>query len=69
LNEAFKAEPDFIRAFRWLEEKSIFPVDGALCEQSSAFVNACEFMSRYASAYQSKIKKANDRMETLMRGK
>jgi hypothetical protein len=53
--KALSEESFFFRAFRWMNEKAIFPISGALLEQSAQFVNACEFMTNYANAHSNKI--------------
>lgn len=48
----------FWRAFRWMEEKSIFPAPGSLCDQSNEFISACDFMKAYSSTAQRMKEKA-----------
>lgn len=57
----------FYRAFRWLEEKSIFPVDGSLLDQSFSFISACDFMKIYAAAYIARKREIDEKFKKLRR--
>jgi len=47
--KAIRDEGNFFRSYRWLEEKSIFPVTGGLLDQSAIFIHCVEFMNTYRS--------------------
>jgi hypothetical protein len=60
----------FYKAFFWLEEKAIFPIDDSFLNQSYSFISACDFMRQYAAIHKKKKNEINERFKKLKkRGK
>lgn len=65
VNTALMETGSFLRLFRWLEEKSIFPVGGGLMEQSCFFLHCCEFMHSYSNLYRKRMDEAKEKMDGI----
>lgn len=63
--ESLNTEIDFWRAYRWMEEKGIFPEYGSFLDQSAQFVFACEFMRAYAAAHKKMKQDSADRISAI----
>ena len=59
---------DVFRSYKWLEDKSIFPVVGALCDQTAYFIHCVDYIRAYSNMFREKKREAEDRMKSI-RGK
>jgi hypothetical protein len=63
--KALKEMGDLFRAHRWLDENSIFPINGGLNEQTAFFIHASEFITSYAKIYRKKKQDAKARIAKI----
>jgi hypothetical protein len=62
---AIRDTGNFFRAYRWLEEKSIFPITGALFDQSAFFIHCVEFVNVYRSIHQRKKEENKEKFASI----
>lgn len=53
------------KAYRWLQDKSIFPISGGLCDQSSYFIHCVDFMNSYQAMTEHKKIENAEKMKKI----
>lgn len=64
--QAMSAMSGLFKAYRWLEDKAIFPISGGLCDQSAYFMRCVEYIKSYTAMVEHKKRENADKMKSLV---
>ena len=63
---AMKLMGHLFKAYRWLEDKSIFPISGGLCDQSAYFIHCVDYIKSYTAMVEQKKRESAEKIKKIV---